>query len=558
MASCRRRRRLPLVGVAAGGGGAGAERLLLLLERGEGRRGGRGEVVDGGGVCLGDVEVEVLLAEEEEHAAAVDAEAVVAQPGALHVALLVGAEPLPLEPLPLQVVRAHLVRHLLLLHLHRAPPYPLPHLLRVAAAGHRSRQLALQLLHRGGAFVVASPRGRGRPPRALHAVLVVVVPRARRRHVVATAALVVAVVVVVVVVDAVAAVDPAGLHPWAHLVVVVVVVIVLVIDLVAAGDVLAVVLVVLRARGGVLHPKGRGRRRRLARGGRGGGHGRGRRVVEAGGGLDAGGAGAVRAVRGGGGGRARVVVGAHLAEEEVLGAEQLARLVLGLVGELVHGVEQRVVLDDLARLAAAEQVDDALVPLVEVVELVLALLRRHHVAALHHRPRHRLPLALLLLRRRLPVRAVGPGPAGLPVPRRPRGRLPTRGAARRHAIAVVPDAVHDVDQQPHHPVRPLHPRPRAPHRPGLLLLLHHAALTGAVAHPIVMAGRLDHPRRRPRRVGRVRLLLLLPHRRHLLLEPAAAAAVGVRLLVRGGVHLRVGEVHLQPQHCRRPHHPPRP
>jgi hypothetical protein len=45
------------------------------------------------------------------------------------------------------------------------------------------------------------------------------------------------------------------------------------------------------------------------------------------------------------------------------------------LGELVHGVEQRVVLDDLARLAAAEQVDDALVPLVEVVELVLALLR---------------------------------------------------------------------------------------------------------------------------------------------------------------------------------------
>lgn len=33
------------------------------------------------------------------------------------------------------------------------------------------------------------------------------------------------------------------------------------------------------------------------------------------------------------------------------------------------------VLDDLARLATAEQVDDTLVPLVEVVELVLALLR---------------------------------------------------------------------------------------------------------------------------------------------------------------------------------------
>ena len=73
--------------------------------------------------------------------------------------------------------------------------------------------------------------------------------------------------------------------------------------------------------------KGRGRRLVLllvvVRGGRGR-----RLVVEAGG----------VAPRGGVRRPAAVVVGAHLAEEEVLGAEQLARLVLGLGREVVHGV----------------------------------------------------------------------------------------------------------------------------------------------------------------------------------------------------------------------------
>jgi len=76
--------------------------------------------------------------------------------------------------------------------------------------------------------------------------------------------------------------------------------------------------------------KGWGRRLVLllvvVRGGRGRRHLR--RVVEAGGVAPR------RGVRR----PAAVVVGAHLAEEEVLGAEQLARLVLGLGREVVHGV----------------------------------------------------------------------------------------------------------------------------------------------------------------------------------------------------------------------------
>ena len=79
----------------------------------------------------------------------------------------------------------------------------------------------------------------------------------------------------------------------------------------------------------------------------------------------------------------------------------------GLGCELAHGVEQRGVRAHVARRAAAEQFDDSLVALVEVVELVLALLQRHLAAFLHHRPGHGPPLTLPLLRRSLrPVPAL--------------------------------------------------------------------------------------------------------------------------------------------------------
>jgi hypothetical protein len=81
-----------LVGVG-GGGGAG------LHMRGENPL--PGVVVDGGRVGLGHVELEVPVSEHEQHPLGIEAEPVVAQAGALHVPLLVGAEALPLEALPL-------------------------------------------------------------------------------------------------------------------------------------------------------------------------------------------------------------------------------------------------------------------------------------------------------------------------------------------------------------------------------------------------------------------------------------------------------------------------
>ncbi|THU48213.1 hypothetical protein C4D60_Mb09t23860 [Musa balbisiana] len=138
-----------------------------------------------------------------------------------------------------------------------------------------------------------------------------------------------------------------------------------------------------------------------------------------------------------------IVIGAHLPVKKVLRAQDLPHIVLSLWRDMVHRIQKEGVLDNLTGRPSSKDLIQTLVSLVEIIELVFALLGRDIATFLEHQLRHSLPLALLLER----------GPV-LPFC----CRRPVKGF--QSTVIMIPNICHHRDQQPHNLVGPLHTLPR--------------------------------------------------------------------------------------------------